>query len=39
MKHRGITESVEWIFGKGKSSYDTETKAIATNVKSRLFVF
>ncbi|MDR3244668.1 MAG: hypothetical protein LBT79_07970 [Elusimicrobiota bacterium] len=39
MKHRGIDTNGDWIFGKGRNSYDTNNKAILTNVKTRLLSF
>jgi hypothetical protein len=39
MKHRGLDENGDWVFGKGRNSYDADNKAIITNVKTRLLSF
>ena len=39
MKHRGVDENGNWIFGKGKNSYATGKEAVKLNIKTRLLSF
>lgn len=39
MKHRGVDENGNWIFGKGKNSYAIGVDAIKLNIRTRLLCF
>lgn len=39
MKHRGVDENGNWVFGKGKNSYATGVEAIKLNIRTRLLSF
>ncbi len=39
MKHRGVDENGNWIFGKGRNSYATGKEAVKLNIKTRLLCF
>lgn len=39
MKHRGVDENGNWIFGKGKNSYASGVDAIKLNIRTRLLCF
>ena len=39
MKHRGVDEIGNWVFGKGKNSYATGVEAIKLNIRTRLLSF
>lgn len=39
MRFRGIDNTGDWVFGKGRNSYLTNTDALMMNVKTRLLEF
>lgn len=39
MRFRGVDNTGDWVFGKGRNSYLTDNKALMMNIKTRLLEF